>query len=84
MSVLIKSVRWELGHCTYQNACCLSHGERIHLYRRRSTFLFISNNLMFIKPYWEHYNAESTFADLELETHYKGVLNTAVDFEEEI
>lgn len=38
---------------------------------------------MFIKPYWEHYNAEPTFADMELETH-KGVLNTAVDFEEEI
>lgn len=39
---------------------------------------------MFIKPDWEHCNPESTSTDLELETHYKGVLNTAVGFEEEI
>lgn len=39
---------------------------------------------MLIKPYWEHCNPEPTSTDLELETHYKGALNTAVDFEEEI
>lgn len=39
---------------------------------------------MFIKSYLEHGNPEPMSTDLELETHYKGVLNTAVDFEEEI
>lgn len=39
---------------------------------------------MFIKPYWEHVNPETASTDLELETHHKRVLNTAVDLEEEI